>query len=455
VAERVTRSTALCRIRISIVGSEPEIWRLLEVDSSLTLAEVHEVIQIAFGWNDSHLHAFTSSDGRRWADERWADERSIDEDEDGDDRAVTLAEVLDEQSGPLEYEYDFGDGWIHQIELIETISDATAPTARLIRGERRGPLEDSGGIHGYAENLRILVSPEHPDQEDLRNWVEGTLGPWRIGFDPDGLDIEQVNRALARRFEGDRAGAGWGVPLTTLVRRMFPGAQTDFGNYLDAAGLDRPVLVDVAQAEQLVRPYRWLLRRIGSAGIKLTAAGWLPPDVVTDAMRELGWESTWIGKHNREDVTAPIANLRKSAMQLGLLRKYKGNLVVGRQAGSLVDDPVRLFWHLARHWLVRRRSDVERDAAILLAVEIAVDVHRSLDDQDEAIAYGLGALGWADASGYQAPSTEQVWPLIREDRMLLSILRGLEHVWSRDHDWRDLRDFARAALQADGPPRSA
>jgi pRiA4b ORF-3-like protein len=181
---RRTGSTAISRIRISIVGSEPEIWRLLEVDSSLSLAEVHEVIQIAFGWRGSHLHAFTCSDGRRWADARWADERSIDEEEDGDDRAVTLAEVLDEESGPLEYEYDFGDGWIHQIELIETVSDAASPTAVLVRGERRGPLEDSAGIHGYAEKLRILASPDHPENEDVRDWVDGTTRPMAGPFRP-------------------------------------------------------------------------------------------------------------------------------------------------------------------------------------------------------------------------------------------------------------------------------
>ena len=443
--------TSISRTRISIVGSEPEIWRLLEIDSSLTLAEVHDVIQIAFGWRGGHLHAFTSSDGRRWADARWANERSIDEEEDGDDRAVTLAEVLDEDSRPLEYEYDFGDGWIHRIELIETVSGATSPKAVLIRGERRGPLEDSGGIHGYAEKLQILASPDHPDHEDLRDWVDGTLEPWQSVFDPDALEVDKVNRALARRFEGDRTGAGWGAPLTTLVPRMYPGAQTEFGSYLEAADLDRPVLVDVTQAEQMVRPYRWLLTRVGPSGIKLTAAGWLPPVLVTEAMRELRWESIWIGKQNREDLTAPIANLRESAMRLGLLRRYKGNLVLGRQARPLIDDPLELFWHLARQWLGRRRGDVERDAAILLATEIAVGVHRSVDDQDGAIAYGLGALGWADSSGYQAPSSEQVWPLIREDRMMLSILRGLEHIWSRDQDGRDLRDFARAALQADGP----
>ena len=231
---------------------------------------------------------------------------------------------------------------------------------------------------------------------------------------------------------------------------MYPGSQTEFGCYLEAADLDRPVLVDVNQAEQMVRPYRWLLMRVGPSGIKLTGAGRLPPAVVTEAMHELGWEASWFGKQNRESHT-PIANLRESAMHLALLRRYKGDLVLSSRARPLVDDPVGFFWHLARHWLVRRRTDVERDAAILLAAEIAVDAHHSLDDRDEAIAYGLGALGWADPSGYQAPSSDQVWPLIREDRSMLSILRGLEHVWSRDQEGRDLRDFARAALQAGGP----
>ena len=187
-------STSIFRIRISIVRSEPEIWRLLEVRSSLSLADVHQVIQIAFGWRDSHLHQFTAADGQRWADERW-----IEEDEDGkDERTVTLAEVLGEESGPLAYEYDFGDGWVHQVELIEVIFDAISPRALLIRGERRGPLEDSGGIHGYAEKLQILASPDDPEHQDVRDWVDGALAPRETRFDPDALDVDRVNRALAR-----------------------------------------------------------------------------------------------------------------------------------------------------------------------------------------------------------------------------------------------------------------
>ena len=74
----------------------------------------------------------------------------------------------------------------------------TSPRAWLIRGERRGPLEDSGGIHGYAEKLRILASPDDPEHEDVRDWVDGALAPGETGFDPDALDVLRVNRALAR-----------------------------------------------------------------------------------------------------------------------------------------------------------------------------------------------------------------------------------------------------------------
>ena len=195
MADPDPRSNSIARIRISIVGSEPEIWRLLEVSSGLSLAELHEVIQVAFGWRDSHLHQFTAADGQRWADERW-----IEEGEDGEDeQRITLAEVLDEESGPLTYEYDFGDGWIHQVELIELVSDATSPRALLVRGERRGPLEDSGGIHAYTEKLRILASPEDPQHVNVRTWIDVALAPAEIRFDPDALDVGRVNRALARR----------------------------------------------------------------------------------------------------------------------------------------------------------------------------------------------------------------------------------------------------------------
>ena len=72
----------------------------------------------------------------------------------------------------------------------------------------------------------------------------------------------------------------------------------------------------------------WLLNRVGEQGIRLTAAGYLPPKVVTAAMDELGWRAKWIGSSTREDTTAPILELRETAQQLKLLRKYRGQLLL-------------------------------------------------------------------------------------------------------------------------------
>ena len=79
----------ILRLRVSLVGSKPEIWRTVDVDDALTLAQVHDVLQAALGWQDSHLHRYTDSDpfarsrgipriGR--APRAWVDEWSLGED---------------------------------------------------------------------------------------------------------------------------------------------------------------------------------------------------------------------------------------------------------------------------------------------------------------------------------------------------------------------------------------
>ncbi|MGO8853730.1 IS1096 element passenger TnpR family protein [Mycobacterium sp.] len=46
------------RVRVDLAGTKPPVWRRLELASELFLDEVHEIIQAAFGWTDSHLHRF-------------------------------------------------------------------------------------------------------------------------------------------------------------------------------------------------------------------------------------------------------------------------------------------------------------------------------------------------------------------------------------------------------------
>lgn len=74
--------------------------------------------------------------------------------------------MLTTDSGPLRYDYDFGDSWEHQIELIEVI-EGLPQVPVVIQGERHGPLEDSCGVHGYASLVEILADPTHRGHQDI------------------------------------------------------------------------------------------------------------------------------------------------------------------------------------------------------------------------------------------------------------------------------------------------
>ena len=46
------------RLKITLKGTKPSIWRRLEVPGNITLAKLHLILQVAMGWTDSHLHSF-------------------------------------------------------------------------------------------------------------------------------------------------------------------------------------------------------------------------------------------------------------------------------------------------------------------------------------------------------------------------------------------------------------
>ncbi len=368
---------------------------------------------------------------------------------------MTIAEVLIRDGESLDYEYDFGDSWEHRIELAGIVSEGSAsPAARLVDGAERGPWEDSGGYGGYAEKAAILADPSHPEHDEIQAWVTGAAGPW--GGAPDAFDhdaIGKANAGLAYRFTPEGATAGWHPELAGVLARMYPGAQAEFVAYLASNDVGQPPFVSAEVAES-VRPYVWLLDQVGSDGLRLTQAGWLPPALVQAAMTDLDWTERWIGSFTRESDTLPVRDLRDSATRLGLIRKVKGSLQLAPAGRRLRTDPAGLWIHLAQRWLRAERAGVERDTAVLLAVELAVSTHRTRGDVMESVAYGLGALGWADADGYSSPTPEDAWRLVVRVHDVLVALR-LTDPFSSDPDAPQFSDgagsFARHALAA---PRS-
>jgi hypothetical protein len=45
-------------LKITLVGARPPIWRRLDVPAEISLGQLHDILQIAMGWSNTHLHQF-------------------------------------------------------------------------------------------------------------------------------------------------------------------------------------------------------------------------------------------------------------------------------------------------------------------------------------------------------------------------------------------------------------
>jgi Plasmid pRiA4b ORF-3-like protein len=134
--------TTVQRVKVSLYGAKPPVWRRLEIPSAMPLNLVHAVLQVAFGWHDYHLHAFETVCGQFGPpdqDDDWAERQ--------DEATATLAQVAGAERGKAVYSYDFRNEWRHDI-VVEKIIPAEPGVAypRCAGGRRDGPPEGCGGI---------------------------------------------------------------------------------------------------------------------------------------------------------------------------------------------------------------------------------------------------------------------------------------------------------------------
>lgn len=163
------------QLKVTLKGASPPIWRRLLVPGETRLSRLHRILQTAMGWQDYHLHAFITRGSRV-----------------GSEAQLTVARLLPFGKLRLRYDYDFGDGWEHDIvveKLLEPEEGAQYP--RCIAGRGACPPEDVGGVWGYAEFLQAIGDPRHENHEDLLEWVGGA-------FDPKAFDADKVNVALRK-----------------------------------------------------------------------------------------------------------------------------------------------------------------------------------------------------------------------------------------------------------------
>lgn len=168
----------------------PEIWRRISVPASLTLTQLHRVLQAAMGWQDRLGWRFVHPRGEylshglapRLGQEIW--------DELDADKAV-LGELLQRKGGRIDYEYGAPGQWIHQIRVLQRHKPGSLP-ARIgcFEGAMACPPEDCGGPEGYRQLQHILVKKRQSRADKL-------LLAELAGYDPGRFEVEAVNLQLA------------------------------------------------------------------------------------------------------------------------------------------------------------------------------------------------------------------------------------------------------------------
>jgi len=385
------------RIRVHITDSHPPIWRRLTVPSAVTLDVLHDVLQTAFGWTDSHLHRFAlPADPFGHETQGILTPFDVEEGDEGVlESELRLDQFLATPGDSLLYTYDFGDDWEHTIICEEVLPlPSTDAAVRCVDGGRRGPAEDVGGIHGWEHLLAVAAGTVTPDYEELRE-VASELG---LNSFVDEIDLTEINRGLDR-LAGSDAALAWlrrqshSGPLAVLVAGLGHEAQRYLGGYLAAANVGELTEIEETEAAAATAVIRAFLGQVGD-GIRLTSAGYLPPARVQALMDELDPDKTWQGERNREAQTYPLLFLRETVTRLGLVRKYRGELLLTKQGMQLRDAPVKLWHHLAARLPVER-SDYGRDCGLLLVLLVAAGEVASWDRTRESLDLLTSMVGWS------------------------------------------------------------
>lgn len=117
------------QLKITLKWSRPAIWRRVVVRADMRLDRLHDVIQIVMGWTNSHLHQFIL--GRSFygePDPEFADlgTQTLNE------KRYTVADLAPAAKTKFIYEYDFGDGWQHEVKVEKVLPSLPISSIRFV-----------------------------------------------------------------------------------------------------------------------------------------------------------------------------------------------------------------------------------------------------------------------------------------------------------------------------------
>jgi len=175
------------QIKVVLCDTKPAIWRRVQVPGDISLFHLHNVLQVVMGWTNSHLHQFRNEENVYGfpADPEFYASGDLDE------RKYTVADIAPCEKSRFLYEYDFGDGWEHEVLVEAELPPMVKRQAICMDGKNACPPDDCGGVPGYYNLLEAIKDPKHKEHKDLLEWLGGS-------YEPRHFDTEKVNARLKR-----------------------------------------------------------------------------------------------------------------------------------------------------------------------------------------------------------------------------------------------------------------
>lgn len=182
---RAKKIPDLLQLKVELAWIKPTIWRRIVVPESITLGNLHQVLQITFDWCDYHLHEFDFGGERFGIPDPEFDFEPV--------RSETRIQLKTALGGmtSFKYIYDFGDYWEHRIKVEKKLlgDPELSHRAMLLKAANAAPPEDVGGAPGYEDFVAIMADPSHPEHLSMSEW-------YGKAFDPAFVDVVTISLAL-------------------------------------------------------------------------------------------------------------------------------------------------------------------------------------------------------------------------------------------------------------------
>ena len=155
----------------------------------MTLDRLHGVLQLVMPWMNCHMHQFIA--GRTYYGKPDPAMGGFGR-ETLNEKKYSIADIAPAAKKKFIYEYDFGDGWEHEVVVEKVLPpDVAFKRPVCLAGENASPPDDCGGIPGYYDLLATLADPKHPDHEHMKEWIGGEWDAAHFDLDGTNADLKR------------------------------------------------------------------------------------------------------------------------------------------------------------------------------------------------------------------------------------------------------------------------